>query len=85
MGMTARFLQSVPFFCKCCPDWEIQKYTYKIDLPTHWENRMTVTCLPEKEVKKIFKGFNQIYVGKELYSLINLKDFKSFWIITAIK
>ena len=66
-------------------DWEIQKYTYKIDLPAHWENGMTVTCLPEKEVKKIFKGFNQIYVGKELYSLINLKDFKSFWIITAIK
>lgn len=64
---------------------EISPFTYIVDQPNHWENGMTVTCIPYDQVLRLFERFSNLQIGIEEYSYIDLDEVKSFWIVTCLK
>jgi len=63
----------------------VSSFTYSVEKPNHWENGMTVTCLPYDEVLRLFDRFSKAQIGFEEYSYIDLDAVKSFWVVTCTK
>lgn len=66
-------------------EWKISDFSYRINLPGHWEDGMFVTCLPYSCLHDLFSKFSKVYIGREEYSYIDLVNIKSFWIVTVYK
>ena len=66
-------------------EWRISKYSYRVSEPNHWEDGMTITCLPYSSLKDLFGMYSKVHIGREEYTYIDLVNTKSFWIITAYK
>ena len=69
----------------CKAEYKIAEMTYMIDSPGHWENGMTICCMPYKCVMEDFRMFSTLIIGKEAMNYTGINEMKSFWVVTATK
>ena len=69
----------------CKQEFRIAEMTYKINKPGHWEDGMTICCMPYEKVLETFSMFSSLIIGKEAMGYTNINETKSFWVITTTK